>query len=551
VPRNGADMRPGVLLNSASSGIKTIVNAFEPSFELALGLVLAVALAHVVSFAWYRLRQRGQRPLVVQLRTNADADPQAADLALNAMLLAYLAADGHGAYVIAPGAGTSAAPVVPAEAIQSADNWLAAILHLAIAREPAFRVDVTWRSGGGASAKHEAAVHVSGVPGGRIVASDSFYEDTEELLVEAVGCFCIIFLRRQPRFLRHTPRWERWGSDITGYRAYRRGLECQRLAQYENALECFREAARKEPGNLLVRLHTAALYELTHEYSLAAALYEKCHTLWPEHVETAYRLSSAHKNVPHPPPPEILVTQLSEIKARLRLWNVTKCWAQSCRPGHWNPGERRYWRSWLRLPLAGRISRRSEYINAVTVAELLARLAPLGGRRGGGHATEVESLLRQLATCIVRDGAASPAVRLLHPERSAEPTEAHCAAWHAESGGFSRIPVSPRRYHRSKVGWLALYNAACFFSLAILLDPLDLPEGFDGTWSDDCARAAIRELGVLVRSPLNALDPDWFGNDEDLKPLLDHPIGKAWASFVGLQVVPAEPDTADSARAAR
>jgi hypothetical protein len=526
------------------SGLGTLFRAFESSFELALGLVLAVALLHVASFAWYRLRQRGQRPLVVQLRTNDDAGQQTADVALNAMLLAYLAADGHGAYVIAPGAGTSGAPGVPAEAMQSADNWLAAILHLAIAREPAFRVDVAWRTSGEASARHDASVHVSGIPGGRIVASDSFSEDTEELLVEAVGCFCIIFLRRQPRFLRHTPRWERWGSDITGYRAYRSGLEYQRQSQYENALERFHEAARKEPGNLLVRLHTAALYELTHEYSKAAALYEKCHTLWPEHIETAYRLGSAHKNVPHPPPPAILIAQLSEIRARLRFWNVAKCWAQSCKPGHWNTGERKYWGSWVRIPLPGRISRRSEYINAVAVAELLPRLAPLGGERGGGHAGEVASLMSELATCIVRDGPASPAVRLLHPERSDAPSGEHCAAWHAENAGHARIPVSPRRYHQSKVGWLALYNAACFFSLAILLDPLDHPAGFDGTWADDCARAAIRELGVLVRSPLNALDPDWLGNDEDLKPLLDHPIGMAWASFVGLPVAPAEPGAA-------
>jgi tetratricopeptide (TPR) repeat protein len=534
-------------LNNIFSAVENIVSAFGPSFQLALGLVLAVALTHAVSFAWYRLQQRGQRPLVVQLRANDDGTRQAAaDPALDARLLAYLAADGHGAYVIAPGAGTSAAPGVPAEALQSADSWMAAALHLALAREPAFRVDVAWRGASGANARYEAAVRVSSIPGGRIVASDSFYEATEDLLVEAVGCFCIIFLRRQPRFLRHTPRWERWGKDISGYRAYRRGLECQRQSQYEDALECFNEAARMEPGNLLVRLHTAALYEFKHEYSKAAALYEKCLTLWPEHIETAYRLGNAHKNVPNPPDPDFLVARLSDIKDRLQLRNLARYWRQSCKPGHWNPGERRYWRSWVRIPLPGRISRRSEFINAVAVAEILARLAPLSADHSDANAPVVTELMSLLAKEILPDGAASPVVRLLHPERSADQKEGHSAAWDAENAGLARIPVSQHRYHRPKIGWLALYNAACFFSLAIRLDPRELPDGFDGTWADDCARAAIRELGVLVRSPLNALDPDWFGKDPDLEPLIDHPIGKAWASFVGLPVTEAGQQTADS-----
>jgi tetratricopeptide (TPR) repeat protein len=525
-------------LSQFFSGIESTIRAFGPSFQLALGLVLAVALTHAVSFAWYRFQQRGQRPLVVRLRTDDDVTGRAGDRALDSRLLAYLAADGHGAYVIAPGAGTSAAPGVPAEALQSADTWMAAALHLALAREPAFKVDVTWRVTGGADVRHEAAVRVSRVPGGRIVASDSFHEATDDLLVEAVGCFCIIFLRSQPRFLRHTPRWERWGKDISGYRAYRRGLECQRRSEYESALVCFHEAARMEPGNLLVRLHTAALYELKHEYPKAAALYEKCLTLWPEHIETAYRLGSAHKNVPDPPNPDFLVARLDDIKNRLKLWNVAKCWARSCWPGHWNPGERRYWMSWNRVPLPGRISRRSEFINAVAVAKLLARLAPLTADRSGGNAAMVKELMSQLAKDILRDGDASPAVRLLHPERPVAPREEHSGEWHAQNAGLPRIPISPRRYHRSKIGWLALYNAACFFSLAIRLDPRDLPDGFDGTWSDDCARAAIRELGIIVRSPLNALDPDWFGEDPDLEPLLEHPIGQDWASFVGLPVVP-------------
>jgi len=97
----------GLPLNHIISGIENIVRVFGPTFQLALGLVLAVALVHAVSFVWYRLQQRGQRPLVIQLRATYDGTRQTAGHALDARLLAYLAADGQGAYVIAPGAGFS------------------------------------------------------------------------------------------------------------------------------------------------------------------------------------------------------------------------------------------------------------------------------------------------------------------------------------------------------------------------------------------------------------------------------------------------------------
>jgi hypothetical protein len=115
-----------------------------------------------------------------------------------------------------------------------------------------------------------------------------------------------------------------------------------------------------------------------------------------------------------------------------------------------------------------------------------------------------------------------------------------------EFDDLSRIPAVSG-HHRRGIGWLALYNAACFFSVAIELPqkrPDLLPEFYTkdpkvtwttavNYWKDDCARAAIRELGALVRHPQHALEPDWLVSDKDLAPLRESPIGEEWTGFIG------------------
>lgn len=449
------------------------------------------------------------------------------------------------------------------------------------------------------------------------MASGSFDDQSEEGIIETVGCFCITFLRGQPRILRHTPRWERWSQGIEGYRAYRQGLECQRRAElnlsaedrvhpddteYQKALACFTQAARVEPANLLVQLHRAALLELLDRYKDAAKIYEKCQSLWPEHIETAYRLGNAYKNLLHQVtadnrPQGVTVDKLQDhldrVKKQLRWWNLFKNCCRSLRPSRWNPGEYRYWRSWLELWPPGHVTRRATYAHAVTVAMLLAKLSGELSRRAGrsqrttdvpGRATggpadvegrprriggaevtvspeaqtvkssSINKLMEDLAREILGDGSA-PFVRLLHPERYPnDKASSHKDCWHdVEFDDVSRIPAVSG-HHRRGIGWLALYNAACFLSVAIALpekrgdllpefytkDPEDTKEWKIAAdyWKDDCARAAIRELGALVRHPQHALEPDWLVRDADLAPLRDRPIGREWAGFIGRRVPP-------------
>ena len=80
-------------------------------------------------------------------------------------------------------------------------------------------------------------------------------------------------------------------------------------------------------------------------------------------------------------------------------------------------------------------------------------------------------------------------------------------------------------------------QCSMFFSLAIKLKEKQIPEEFRNSpedWKDDCARAAIFELGILVRDPRNTLELDWLRTDPDLAPLRASRVGNEWLRFVGL-----------------
>jgi tetratricopeptide (TPR) repeat protein len=571
------------------------------SVPLLLGAALAVliALMRAVSSLRFAVRQRGGRPLVVQVDYGkAGQDDDRGDSAFDARLLSYLAVDGHGSYVIAPGAGGPAAPGVPAEAAQPS----AALLRLAMAREPAYRVDVTWPTQTASGACLRGTVRITRTPTDRIVASRSFTEQSMDDLIEIIGCFCITFLRSQTKILRQSPRWERWSLDIEGYRAYRRGLDHQRLAEatsstneYRLALSHFDQAAGIEPANMLVQLHRAALLELENEHLAAVAIYKKCRTLWPEHIEVAYRLGNAHKSIQDHVTFAELNRPLQDIRAQLAYSRLLARWLRSSLPHRWNPGERRYWGSWLRPSLPGGVSKRTTYINAISVSELLAELSSLLKRpyddpsrwqkrattgnvpsaSFGSNATgtepnkkaldernslEFNAMLVELARTVSQRRIAfgvprsrndeqterQAIARLLWPESHHSGAGQPCGASHRQGSypdnGSIEVPSDysyiPTYHGRSRYnpGWLALFNTACFLSLAMNLPDNYIPPYAPcrKLWSDYCALAAIRQLGIILRHPEHVLDPDWLRTDPDLGPLRDSAVGREWAAFIGL-----------------
>jgi hypothetical protein len=263
-----------------------------------------------------------------------------------------------------------------------------------------------------------------------------------------------------------------------------------------------------------------------------------CNTLWPEHIETGYRLGNARKNAPDHVSHGDLMKHLEGLRARLALHNLVMLWLGTFRPGRWIPGERHYWRSWMRLWLPGRLTKRASYLRAIAIAKLLAELScVLASRPGCPCGGEVRELMSRLARQLLNRGGTPPITRLLHPERTDPKTPEHDHAWHlaaAHNGSYAAIYRSGQ--HRRRLGWLALFNAACFFSLAIELAPAQIPDTFcPEDWEDDCARAAIREIGILVRQPRHELEPDWLAKDADLAAVRGSPAGRAWACFVGLE----------------
>lgn len=520
-----------------------ISDAFSVPLVLGLTLAVFIAITHTASFIWYGIQQRGRRPLVIRLGERmGDAREGAGYLALDGQLLAYLAADGHGDFVIAPGAGGRAAPGISTEALVPIDGWTGALIRFAFTREPAYVVDVAWTHHNNAT-QCQAVVRISRVPGDRVVASGTFAGQDYENLVKIVGCFCINFFQRQPRVQRRTPRWERWSDDISGYRAYRDGLQYQLngMGDYQTALDRFNEAAGIEPGNLLVQLHRAALLEFTAKYDKAVDIYQKCNTLWPGHIETGYRLRNALKNLPGPNHDELL-QHLRSLAEQLTLNNLVVAWLLTFRLWQWNSGERRYWRSWLQPWLPGRVTKRAAYRNAVNIGELITELSSSLEQHAG--AAQVANIMDRFTNEVrgkSKKMSREPCFgRLLYPEQGHReaPGFTHNHAFHMRSvNDVARIEPRYARERRRKMGWLAHFNAACFFSLAIKLKEKQIPEEFRNSpedWKDDCARAAIFELGILVRDPRNTLELDWLRTDPDLAPLRASRVGNEWLRFVGL-----------------
>jgi len=279
--------------------LNSIADAFTAPLALAAGLAILIVLIRLAWTTRFLLRH-GRRPLVIQVEYGKAGIEGGENYGvLDARLLSYLSFDGLGSYVIAPGADSAAAPKVAAESLEP----IPALIRLALPAEPAYRVDVTWPGPTRHDDQLRATVRISRTPGDRIVASRSFTEESTQALVETIGSFCVIFLLSQPSIARYTPRWERWSQDYTGYLHYRRGLRIERRAgeptmplhAHREALEHFELAARIDPANMLVQLQRGTLLELTGAHTEAVALYRKCCTLWPEHIEVLYRLSTSYK----------------------------------------------------------------------------------------------------------------------------------------------------------------------------------------------------------------------------------------------------------------
>ena len=565
-------------------------------FAAVVILLAVVVVVRISSWIVFRVRYRDGLPLVLPpLREDSPDAAGAAQADLVAELAAYIAADPSGA--LAPGALSRVTPPTPAEEpFTSPTGFVATIAAFAVARRPGLHVQLT-RIDPADDDEWRVTLMLIQQPTGRIVASHTVEAPRAEIVAH-LGSFCVHRVHSQIAFSRETPRWERWHS-ADGYRLYRDGLTLRteglqiqadafglqaeahqlrreadgrqlvtpadaaaatalrrRADDLDDAVDAahqrwtdllqlaadrFRSASVADPANLLPLLARAALTEILGDRSTSQRLYEIARSLWPEQIESTYRLLTYDLWRRRWPGSSLTNEQASaDVRRLLRPWRISWLWLRSWLPRWWSPGERAYWAAWLRpadhrTPRLTLRSKRRDLITGAEVAWLTVQLRSILAE--GGNREQVRLLLLQMDRRLSRGRwrwrlrRRTAVDRLLTMRRS-------------------RFPFTRQRRGRIATrGWLAQYNAAAFYSTALSLSaplrpPLrnDQPEWTDDAWQQACALAAVSHLAVVLRDPYNLLDPGWLRNDPDLEPLaralmeigIDGPPYASWALYAGL-----------------
>ncbi|MFE9689604.1 hypothetical protein [Micromonospora sp. NPDC005806] len=567
--------------------------------QTVLLIMLAIVASQAISKLYFWARYRKSTPVVLNPiingvamaadRNHATAPPPSrpGDRKLLTALTAFLASDSQ--WPLAPGTMESAAPVLPTVAPDAQAHWVSALMSLAFAKRPCYQVYLIRDETDG-----DVGVRIVADPRREVIGATSVPSTADDLVAE-IGCFIIQQIRSQKRVAKWIPRWERWNSE-GGYRDYRRGMalrdeglalfgEARVLmadkdadgahhahragkAKLVQAAESFRKASVAEPSNVLPRLALAPIMELFDDYPAAVRLYAGCLDVWPENIETIYRLMAAsHAGVrmghgSSVADPEAV---LRDMERRLRWRRIVGLWLRGWQPARLNAGERRYWLGWFlpshpRAPLTSLRPKRTEFLVAAKVAQLVITMRqlvddppehgdPTRARRWSimsrNPRRRTKALFNQLTLLIIGrrwHGAAW----LLHPEQVKwyQPWQRQHPG-HGPANGIP-APTFPRRrlgagQPGSRIGWLAHYNAVCFLSIASdLAEPYRPWECAEDEWREDCAKAALRELGRVLRDPYSELRPSWSNTDDDLNPLLcwmkrlppDHSLA-VWNDYLG------------------
>jgi hypothetical protein len=453
-------------------------------------------------------------------------------------------------------------------------------------------------------------------PSGRIVASHTI-EAPRADIVAHLGAFCVHQVHNQLAFGRETPRWERWHS-ADGYRLYREGLtlrteglqiqtdafglqaeahqlrreaeraraesivdrrRAQQLGQravdldaavddararwtdlLEQAADRFRSASVADPANLLPLLARAALTEILGDRQTSQRLYGIARSLWPEQIESTYRLltydlwRAPDTAQPFPVRPRPLTNQqaAADVRRLLRPWRIAWLWGRTWLPRWWAPGERRYWASWLRPgnPRTPRLTLRSKRKDLVTAAYValmtVSMRQVIAAHRAS--AADLETARRRIRSLFEQLDRRLSRGRWRWRLRRRSSVDRLLTVGRPRVANFTLT-----RQRRSRIatrGWLAQYNAAAFYSTAVQLPaPLrpQLRPPHPGSWTEEswhsaCALAAVSHLAHVLRDPYSQLDPSWLRNDPDLEPLahalmaigIDGPPFASWAIYAGL-----------------
>lgn len=482
------------------------------ALTLTLVFVAVAGLVRAGSALWHRIRSRGRLPIIVRAVESPGLSPAAGSrdsfLMATSMLKAYIAEDVRGAWIIAPGTPSMATPDIPAEAPRSVDGWAAALYALAVSARPAYHIVLMELP---ASTGIKVAVQLVRQPGNTIIAARTFdcagLDDREAELAElvfVVGGFCVEQVQQQHPVLYRTPRWQHWAGR-GGYSMFRRGLSMEQRGATNEALERYQEASSLSLGNVTLALRRANLLEREHRHAEAMEIYDRCQRLWPESIEAAYRYSAVCSNARVAPHADYRKAEelLATIRRSLRVRALVLRWCRARLPGRANAGERAYWASWFRPwrsqgQMVSRRSKRRAYLCATRISQEIVSLA--GGMQDGAEAWRL-----------------------------------------AFEQGFQAVG---RELSRRRIGWLAHYNGACYYSLCIELCDREADRFEDSAAKRSrCADLALAELAAVVRDPFNDLDPHWVLADPDMAGLRGVVDARMWGHLLGIDLTAAtEPD---------
>ncbi len=456
-----------------------------PVLVLAGSLALLAIGTRVASGLLIRLRQRGRLPIIVHA---ADAGGVPVGDAMTSGLRTFLAEDIQRIRALVPGGSGVVTPSIPAQTPPLDATWTSAIFRFAFSEGPAFHVFTQVRRAAEGTDGH-VDVQVVRRPGDRIVNARSFA--LHDGAIADIGAFCVQTVQSNRRVLGQTPRWEHWAGR-GGYRIFRSALVCEQRGDLSGAVELYREAGTLSIGNVTISLRLASILERLGRYPEALREYRLCHELWPESLETAYRHAAALSNSRGAASAAAAAQVFSALERSLRLRSIASRYVRTLRPSRWNSGERAYWAGWLRprrtaSAAPARRSRRRDLRCAVAIARRVASLRSLIDASSAGPP----------------DGAAI-------------------------TGLVAEVAALRRR---RRLGWLAHYNAACFYSTCLEVSLEPSPE-----W-DPAAHAAraASELAIVIRDPFNEVHPTWMSSDPDLEQLRRSDEYRYWCSYLGIR----------------
>ena len=529
------------------------IDTLAKAVLVPVGLLVTLLLVRVISYVWYVFLNRRPLPIVVYDVTSGtksiDSTPILEanhDQGINSwehlpvLVRNYISIDPPLSRQLAPGVtGTTSPAIAAATPTASQFSWTTALVNLALPqKQAAYNIYIT--PSPGHPDQQCANVQIVKTPEQWIKAAKPFKAGNLDELAALIGGFCMECVQLQPEFLRRTPRWEHWGSR-GGYGAFRRAVARQEDKDFSAAQAAYEKASGLAPGNIRLGEHRASLYEIEGKYQEATLLYDALHCLWKKNIEVLYRSSAtrvnraqelllAHAtrasqisaepaaNTNHAPGEgRCLIEEaqgiLEETRKNLHFLRVLKMWLKTWLPRHRDIGERRYWASWLqrdkfRQPLMLlRRSKRYEYVSAVKVTllanEILAFLLSENLKKPFAIEQSVDSLTRLIK--------------------------------------------------KKRIGWLAHWVAACYFSRAAAAADRAAPEdwrqysekfrelgspvylGVDPpqNWQECCQEMAIGEIGRVLRNPCNQLNPQLFETDPDMKRLHEAFKGVAVRVLIG------------------